>query len=308
MVSRKAFTLVELLVVIAIIGILVGLLLPAVQAAREAARRMECSNNVRQLGLAMHNYASAFRGLPPQRVWNATGTPWHIGSVHGWAVSILPQLEQANLSNEYNMNEPFFEPVNQKAVAQRVKVFECPSSPSTHMIDAFPVPPSYTPDPTRKAAVGDYWSLYGYYDPVRFPTQPYHDGALVRLTAQPFGAITDGTSNTLLLVENAGRPDWWVRGKKQPGPAGNSVSSFHWTGGWASYNSFWARGYSSDGMTSFGMCALNCNNDLGVYAFHSGGANVLLCDGSVTFLSESVDLFTFYALATRSDGEVVGEY
>jgi len=300
---RNGFTLVELLVVIAIIGVLIALLLPAVQAAREASRRTECSNNLRQLGLAMHNYADSFRGLPPQRVWNVTGGDWYTGSLHGWAVSILPQLEQTNLLNAYDMNQPFFEPVNQPVVAQRVDFFECPSSPSSHMIDAFPVPPSYTPDPNRKMAVGDYWSLYGYYDPIRFPSKPYHDGALVRIAAQPFSAITDGTSNTILLVENAGRPDWWVRGQRQPGmPA--TVSSFHWTGGWASYNSFWARGYSGDGMTSFGPCAVNCNNDLGVYAFHPGGANALLCDGSVTFLNSSIDLLSFYALVTRADGEV----
>lgn len=306
---RPAFTLVELLVVIAIIGVLVALLLPAVQAARESARRMKCANNLRQLGLAMHNYADSFGGLPPQRVWNASGVgAWHTGSLHGWAVSILPQLEQTNLLNQYDMDQPFFEPVNQPVVAQRVNLFECPSAPGNHMIDAFPVPPSYAPDNTRKAAVGDYWSLYGFYDPIRHASQPYHDGALVRLTSQPFAAITDGTSNTLLLVENAGRPDWYVRGKKQPGLPGSTSSSFHWVGGWASYNSFWARGYSGDGMTSFGPCAVNCNNDLGVYAFHPAGANILLCDGSVTFLSGSVDLFTFYALATRADGEVVGQY
>ncbi|MGC1272248.1 MAG: DUF1559 domain-containing protein [Planctomycetaceae bacterium] len=306
---RRGFTLIELLVVIAIIAVLIALLLPAVQQARESARRGQCLNNLRQLGLAMHNYADTYGGLPPQRVWNASGVgAWHVGSVHGWAVSILPQLEQANLLGTYDMDQGFFEAVNQPAVARRMPVFECPSVPSSHMIDAFPVPPTYAPDPTRKAGVGDYWSLYGYYDPVRDPAQPYHEGALVRLKHQPFAAVTDGTSNTLLVVENGGRPDWWVKGQQQAGMPNNTVSSFHWVGAWASYNSFWARGYSHDGTQSFGTCAVNCNNDLGVYSFHPGGANVLLADGSARMLHESIDLFLFYGLVTRNEGEVTGEW
>lgn len=306
--TRAAFTLVELLVVIAIIGILVSLLLPAVQSAREAARRMQCGNNLKQIALAMHTYADSFGGLPPQRIWNVNGGPWYAGAVHGWGISILPQLEQANLFDAYQMNAGFFEEVNQQIVTRRLSVFQCPSSPSSHMIEQFPTPPSWKPDPNRKAAVGDYRVLYGYYDPVRYPKQPYHEGALVRLEHQPFAAITDGTSNTLLVVEQGGRPDWWVNGQSQDSLAANQYSSFNWIGAWASYNAFWARGYSHDGFQSFGTCALNCNNDLGVYSFHSGVSNVAMADGSVRPLSETLDLLVFYGLVTREDGEVVSEF
>jgi prepilin-type processing-associated H-X9-DG protein len=297
-----------LLVVIAIIGVLIALLLPAVQAARETARRVQCTNNLKQIGLAMHNYADAYGGLPPQRIWNASGGPWYVGSVHGWAVSTLSYLEQGTLYNAYNMDQAFFEPVNQTAVSTPLNAFLCPSAPGNRMVEALPIPPSYTPDPKLKGAVGDYWALYGYYDPVRLPQQPYHDGALERLRHQPFAAITDGTSNTLLLVEKGGRPAWWMRGRKQDGVPADQISSFNWVGPWASYNAFWARGYSQDGSVSFGTCAINCNNDLGVYSLHPGGANALLCDGSVRSLREGMDLFVFYALVSRSEGEVVGEY
>lgn len=305
--TRAAFTLVELLVVIAIIGVLVGLLLPAVQAAREAARRMSCQNNLKQIGLAMHVYADASGGLPPLRVWNVSGGPWHEGTVHGWGISILPQLEQPGLYQAYEMHRGFFTPENQPVVTQQVSVYRCPSAPGDGMIEAFPAPPTWALDPQLRASVGDYRALYGFYDPVRYPENPYHEGALARLRPQPFAAILDGTSSTLLVVEQAGRPDWWVRGRKQPTIAENQASSFNWVGAWASYNGFWARGYSHDGQQSFGQCATNCNNDLGVYAFHPGGSSAVMVDGSVRLLSESIDLFVFYGLTTRDEGEVIDE-
>lgn len=304
----RGFTLVELLVVIAIIGVLVGLLLPAVQAAREAARRMSCQNNMKQIGLAMHNYADSHGGLPPQRFWNTNGGPWYQGTVHGWGVSILPQLEQTSLNDTYEMDYGFFEEINQPVVTKSLAVFRCPSAPGEGMIEAFPTPPTWELDPDRQAAVGDYRVLYGFYDPVRYPDNPYHEGALVRLREQPFAAIVDGTSSTLLVVEQGGRPDWWVKRRQQPSAATSTSSSFNWIGAWASYNAFWARGYSHDGLQSFGQCVMNCNNDLGVYAFHPGGSNVVLVDGSVRLLSETTDLSVFYALVTRDEGEVVGGF
>src|SRR6476620_7242903 len=122
--KRSAFTLVELLVVIAIIGVLVALLLPAVQAAREAARRMQCSNHLKQIGLALQNYHDHYHSLPPAYVADADGKP-----MHSWRVLILPYLEQKALYDKYNFNEPWNGPNNSKLHNEVVRVFCCPSRP-----------------------------------------------------------------------------------------------------------------------------------------------------------------------------------
>lgn len=298
--------MVELLVVIAIIGVLVGLLLPAVQAAREAARRMQCTNNFKQIGLSMHNYATSHGGLPPLR--NFGSPTWYEGTVHGWGVKILPFVEQTALYDQYQMALPFFNPANQPVVSQRLPVYECPSTPSSHMVDGLPIPPSYDRDPNLKGGVSDYWAFYGYYDPVQFPTTPRQPGVLNTGTSRRFAEITDGTSNTIMISEKAGRPDAWINGRRQDTATTGVSSAFDWTGPWASYNGYWASGYSSDGTTLFGPCSINCNNDLGVYGFHPGGANVLFADGSAHFLSESTDLLVFYGLVSLAGGEVVSNY
>lgn len=303
---KRGFTLIELLVVIAIIAILIALLLPAVQQAREAARRTQCKNNLKQIGLAMHNYADSFDGLPPLRNW---GSPtWYEGTLHGWGVKVLPYLDQSPLYKQYQMNVPFFDPANQPVVSQRLPVYECPSTPTTHMVDGLPVPPTYNRDPNLKGAVGDYWAFYGYYDPVQFPNMPRQPGVLNSGRHRRFAEITDGTSNSIMISEKAGRPEQWIRGRRQDSTTTSVPSSFDWTGPWASYNGYWVSGYSTDGQNLFGPCPINCNNDLGVYSFHTGGAHTLFADGSAHFLSENMDLKVFYGLVSLSGGEVVTSY
>ncbi len=124
---REGFTLVELLVVIAIIGILVSLLLPAVQAAREAARRMKCSNNLKQIGLAMHNYESAHGQMPPSRIEIAS--PWKHHA--GWQCMVLPYIEEVPLYEKYQKNLSWFEQGNVPASTTAVQTFLCPSAPGT---------------------------------------------------------------------------------------------------------------------------------------------------------------------------------
>ncbi len=127
--KKKGFTLVELLVVIAIIGVLVGLLLPAVQSAREAARRMSCSNNMKQLGLALLNYESAFKVLPPSRI--ALSNPTFQQS---WTMMILPHLEQGNNYNLYDKNLNWFHQNNLPVTTQQIATFKCPSTPEPREI------------------------------------------------------------------------------------------------------------------------------------------------------------------------------
>ena len=144
--QRRGFTLVELLVVIAIIGILVSLLLPAVQAARETARRIECTNNLKQVGLALHNYESAHRTFPPGFISRTTG-PWPGGGNSpvpevgpGWSffAMILPQLEQAGLHSQIDFRLPISSPANQAARSTKVKAFQCPSDTWTDPVTPWP--------------------------------------------------------------------------------------------------------------------------------------------------------------------------
>jgi prepilin-type N-terminal cleavage/methylation domain-containing protein len=215
---RAGFTLIELLVVIAVIAILIGLLLPAVQKVREAANRAQCTNNLKQLGLAMHNHADTTGGLPYCPYNPALGgaltlpyRPW--SAAHGWAVEILPFIEQQNVYNLYNLNAAWSDPVNNPAIAARIKVFVCPSAPGGGESG-----PRYIPNNSGPL---DYISLFNVNSvalpyvgfPVPTASDPTGMGALGRNVRRPLTDITDGTSNTFLLVEDAGRNQHWVMGK-----------------------------------------------------------------------------------------------
>ena len=152
---RNGFTLVELLVVITIIGILIALLLPAVQAARESARQLQCSNNLKQLALACHNFENANRGLP---------LLYSSSLQLGWITQVLPYFEQGNLCEKYNFNQPWFDASNADAVRQRIPVFECPTSPVPRLFtvtDPAFAGQSANPLTTFTAASTDYFAISG---------------------------------------------------------------------------------------------------------------------------------------------------
>jgi prepilin-type N-terminal cleavage/methylation domain-containing protein/prepilin-type processing-associated H-X9-DG protein len=300
---RRGFTLIELLVVIAIIAILVSLLLPAVQKVREAANRISCANNLKQIGLAVLNYESTYRVLPPRC---RTSVPYR-----GWGPALLPYLEQDNLAQLYNYNLNFWDPGNASAVSVPLKVFWCPSTEPGRTVsiitdDDAPVIGIVT---GSVGAVGDYFAPNSV-DAFWLPPAQYalaadelQSPALAVDTGRPMADITDGTSNTLLISELAGRPDHWILGVKQPD---DSTLRFpHWWGPWASYNSCIYRTWSDDGQTPGGFCTINCNNSWGIYAFHPGGANAVFVDGSVHFLAVGLDRNGFAALITRAGGEVI---
>src|SRR5687767_1356810 len=148
--SRRAFTLVELLVVIAIIGLLIALLLPAVQAARESARRSQCVNNLKQIGLAVHNYATTRGALPP----SGNANPSDVGSRRGWVYLILPDLEQEALGSAYRDNIDWFDPINEPVYQTQVKAMQCPSAPNPRT--ATGTTGGSTPETFTNAACGDY--------------------------------------------------------------------------------------------------------------------------------------------------------
>jgi prepilin-type N-terminal cleavage/methylation domain-containing protein/prepilin-type processing-associated H-X9-DG protein len=295
---RKGFTLVELLVVIAIVGVLIGLLLPAVQKVREAANRIRCANNLRQIGMAALNYESAYQGLPYRC---QTSAPFR-----GWGVYLLPFIEQDGLARVYRMDLNFYDPGNQTAIQSPIKIYTCPSAPGDRTVSIWDH--SNTPTGTVGAA-GDYFapnSVDAFWWPAAqyaFASDELACAAMTDDGSRPLRDITDGTSNTFLISELGGRPDLWIMGVKQP--TNTALPWSHWWGPWASYISCVYKTWSDDGQTPGGFCTINCNNSWGIYAFHSGGANAVFVDGSVHFLAADLNRDVFAALVTRAGGEIL---
>jgi len=288
--QRRGFTLIELLVVIAIIAVLIGLLLPAVQKVREAAARMQCANNLHQLGLALQNYHDVYGSFPPGQV-RAPYAWWTVN--HGWAVFILPYLEQQSLYDAYHWDQALAAQANQGVVARPLKNFCCPS---TSEQDRYDTKGGLLPSYGGKAACGDYAPTW-YVDPAL--TTGDSQGVLAPNCMTKLTDITDGTSNTILLTEDAGRPRQWRAGR--PGDD-QTIEGGPWAGFWTGIT---LQGSTFDGTSRPGPCAVNCSNDHEVYSFHPGGANAVFADGSVRFLPEGMNNRVLAALITRAGGEVV---
>jgi prepilin-type N-terminal cleavage/methylation domain-containing protein/prepilin-type processing-associated H-X9-DG protein len=283
--KRWGFTLVELLVVIAIIGVLIGLLMPAVQKVREAASRMSCTNNLKQIGLALHQYHDS-RGYFPS---SSTSGP---GKRHSWVPFILAYLEQENLRKRYNFDKNWFTPGNAKAVASQLKVFQCPSVPLQNRVDSTFTPNAACVDYNATKGVSPDLVLLGLVRPTDLR------GVMVKNETTRITDITDGTSNTIMVAEDAGRPLLYNSGILVPGYTGG--------GPWADeFGPFYINGSTAGGSILAGPCPINCTNDKEIYSFHTGGANVQFADGSVQFIRSSISISTLAALVTRSGGETV---
>lgn len=298
--GRRAMTLIELLVVIAIIGVLLGLLLPAVQSAREAARRMACSNNLMQLGLAAHHHHDTYGLLPP--AWVAAPATVPQGNIvqggHGTIPFLLPFLEQRPLADLYRWDKRAQGPENQPVVMTQLKVVQCPSAEPNRWVTIVEDPRNYRYG--GKGACGDYAGILeidtrladlGLVDRVDNNNGVLTVGFLARLAD-----IRDGSSQTILMAECAGRPALWRAGRRADGVAEGGV--------WASGMGMFGQGSTPDGTAKLGPCAINCTNDREVYSFHPGGANAVFADGSVQFLNATLDIRIFARLVTRAGGEV----
>lgn len=317
--NRKAFTLVELLVVIVIMGILAGLLLPAVQAARESARRSACENNLKQIGLAMHNFESAYKGLPPRR-YGPSWTPAAPNKGYcGWGAVILPYLELKNIQRLYNYADNFYDSANAAAVGKSVAVYSCPATQPNRSMTIC----DSTQTITGTGIAGDYFGPNGvraWWFSDSTVNTAYSQNTETAMADNRFKAlseITDGLSCTLLITEQAGRPDWYIKGAKQkttvttPNNATTTIngatysqSNPAWWGCWASYQVFSVYTYSDDGVTPDGTNTININNSQGIYSFHRGGANAVFCDGSVHFLTDALTPQVLGAIVTARSGGV----
>lgn len=412
------FTLIELLVVIAIIAVLIALLLPAVQQAREAARRTQCKNNLHQLGLAIHNYANTYGGMFPvgsmnDMSYNGGAPNGVIKNSQGWAAPLLPMLDQAPLSNQYNYNIPWY---SQPALIKtELAAFLCPSSPgnntitvpiqagdwttwtgrlvgagtaygatgpaltltmgrSDYTIQAFATSGSnfaaaagsnyFNSGTAQKDQDGDA-GAFGYWWGETFiwtDIPPGYNVINLLASTSPPGSldnIKDGTSNTLLFCEHAGGNTLYTAKHQaipigtystatgngtigtQPGSSsatGDPAMEHQVTSGaaWAdsgNYQVINGSNYTGDSWDNNACgascgCFINCTNMVapymnssffqvsgpsgnavgGLFSFHSGGANIVLADGSVRFLSNSLNQAVFYGLVTRSSSDPVGNF
>lgn len=323
--SSRGFTLVELLVVIAIIGILIALLLPAVQAAREAARRSQCNNNLKQFGIALHNYHDVFKRLPSSDAGVLTPS----GSLQNTGISeharLLQYMEQSNVYQLVDFKSKWNDPVNAAAAAIRVPVFMCPSDAAIN------VPPIYGPNNyygNQGAQI-----LYGGVPPTNPSNANYGmppaDGIFYTNSFLPFAEIRDGLSATAAFSEkvtgdfNNGlstlKSDTFQPGTHPatPDAALADCRAINVTNlsmqGYSNVGAPWLEGYHS---TTYYYHIAPPNDRSCMYppgrimttanSYHPGGVQLLLCDSSVRFVSDTVDVPVWRAAGTRASGDSLG--
>tara|TARA_R110002111_G_scaffold108086_1_gene166750 strand:- start:50281 stop:51255 length:975 start_codon:yes stop_codon:yes gene_type:complete len=318
--NRRGFTLIELLVVIAIIAILIALLLPAVQQAREAARRSQCKNNLKQIGLAMHNYLDAFTTFPIGGLKNSRGPNWRVG--------LLPYFDQAPAYNQVSFGSSFWAHSSLQAVFKTLRVpgYVCPSSPHGPVNPDIPLAydsmvhdyvgiTGATPDPAGRVSVCTASNIVsgGTY---------CNNGMLTVYFARRMRDCLDGSSNTILVAEQSGNVGglensanplggWhgWVNNSGEQMDAETVLTSLGavngYLGGMTTVryppNAYWQSGAPSSASSEYEVNTV-------LNSFHVGGIHVLLTDGAVRFISDNINMDTLRQLSVRDDGQVIGEF
>jgi prepilin-type N-terminal cleavage/methylation domain-containing protein/prepilin-type processing-associated H-X9-DG protein len=340
--KRKAFTLVELLVVIAIIGILVALLLPAIQAAREASRRAACQNNIRQLGISVHNYVDT-KGTFPSSIRPPGLTP--LPRIAGFTL-MLPFFEEGAKYDQYDQTKNWSDNTvnsagakNKEIVNTQIPILQCPSVPNPERFDGVPentpwvqdvgAPSDYAPTifvdrrlMPNPANPSDPTNLVDEAATSTTMPPPAGDrglGLLAYNVPAKIKHITDGLSKTIAYAESGGRPTLYRNGAEVGGFPDTRVNG----GGWCRPASDMSiDGSSGDGKTDVGPCAVNCTNGIEIgatfphpyyvsvgtsepYAFHPAGANMCMGDGSVLWINEDINIREFAKLVTRNGNELM---
>ena len=325
---KNAFTLIELLVVIAIIAVLIALLLPAVQQAREAARRSQCKNNMKQLGLALHNYHDSANVFPPAMWWYGNvsyvgGSATQVNSMGpSWIHSILPNLDQAPLFNQSNFNAPLNHATNQAVISRIVPPLLCPSDPNATAANpyteyGFPMARGNYAASGYGAASGTDWHRN---------TRIEDRGLMGYSSRSRIADVTDGTSNTVAVWEiRAGTKGTDPRGVWASGRTGGGLivnclnpnydGSGSNTGDCLGINDGRNGGddiWSSDGSISVPASGMGCWNggdgQAGPKSLHVGGVHALMGDGAVRFISQNINGIIHRRVIAMADGQVVGEF
>ncbi|EMB15201.1 DUF1559 domain-containing protein [Rhodopirellula europaea] len=321
LIPKQGVTILELLVLVGIVGVLLALLLPAVQSARESARKVTCKNNLRQMGIAIQSFHSAHQRMPS--LYNGSFTAngntltfpkryWDEHHFHSWQVALLPSLEQSSLYESIDMTTAASDPKNQPNVNVELSVFQCPS---TSNVTPFSNVRNFAPnDVIGTAARSDYEAIGGIHlssianenrqllgtnialGAWGLPLQTIpKDATYYNVETTRFRDVTDGLSNSIILAEMSGRPDPYVRGKlDEDYEEIDNISK----PAWAISGSYHAIVLSK----KFGVNETNHN---GIYSFHASGVHVSLADGSVRMLSNSTNKAVLQALTTRAGRETV---
>lgn len=327
---HRGFTLIELLVVIAIIAILVALLLPAVQQAREAARRSQCKNALKQIGIALHSYHDVHNTMPPGYVSRGVSStdPASAETALGfsWATMILPFADYANLYETFNFSLDSNEPANLSSGQTSLSFFRCPSDPSQErftMKDSSGSTITDTLGNPLELATANYVGIIGYGSLSMTPGDPAGPGILYRNSKVQFRDITDGTSNTIMAGErasvhqfDANNPSMKVDANSTwyaaiPGIAPRSAGMMMMPMMTEASPSLILGHVGQPGM--MGMMPMhnvhnNTNHIVHFSSRHIGGSHFLLADGHVIFLSETIAYNTFRYLGTRNDEEQLGDF
>lgn len=328
--ARRGFTLIELLVVIAIIAILVALLLPAVQQAREAARRSQCKNALKQIGIALHSYHDSHSTLPPGYISRGVSAtdPASAETAQGfsWATMILPFADFAPLYESFDFSLDADEPNNLANGQTTLPFFRCPSDPSKErftMTDSGGTTINDSNGNPLELATSNYVGIIGYGSLSMTPGNPAGPGILYRNSKVKFRDITDGTSNTIMAGERASKhqfdsnnPSMIVDANSTwyaaiPGIAARSAGMMMMPMMTEASPSL-ILGHVGQpaimGMMPMHNVHNNTNHIVHFSSRHVGGSHFLLADGHVIFLSQNIAYNTFRYLGTRDDGEELGNF